>query len=610
MRVCVIICLAGLAAAIVPGLGAAASKPLRHTLPGSANFPDDSVSIVTESQPAASGHYDNHIAELARAYDAAGLPRVLPVAGLGPIANARDLLRMRGIDLAVLDADVLAYSRLDGTLQGVATRLTQVLKLADKTVYVIAGPDVTSLSELAHQKILALGTDSDSHVTARTLFASLNIDVELGSADLAGANQALASGSAKALVVVAAAGATVLSDLAKDTGLHLVPVPPSGALDAIYTRTTISAGDAPGLAPAGGVPSLQVASLLATYTWQPNVYRYGPVQQFLRALPQAIASLRTDSTADFWQAVDAHAVVPGWPTYAGAAEALAGVAPATAPLPALATAIATAAQPQPVLPATKPPVAKAEPFARGIDLIAHPIAGLADPQSPSGGVFAELIRASLSGEQLRLSWTHDAAAATAKIGGEQGLQLGLGWRRPDCKVPANEALCDRFVFSQPVFQALDVFFVRHGGDFSFLHDSDVAGRSVCAAADADLTSLDEQGRHWLKQDIITLLRRPSLADCLAALEHSDVDAVFGDQMAGQERLELAGFAGRIDVVDRPVAVRDLSAAASKSGPNAAELIGRLDAGLAALKANGQYAEIILSRLQHPPQLAGGAHPVQ
>jgi len=207
-------------------------------------------------------------------------------------------------------------------------------------------------------------------------------------------------------------------------------------------------------------------------------------------------------------------------------------------------------------------------------------------------------------EQFRQTWAADAPEAAHKVQEGSGARLGLAWQRPDCSAPAEKANCEHFIYSRPVFQALDVFFVRHGSDFSFQRDEDVAGRSICAAADADTSVLDAAGRGWLKQEMVTLRRKPALTDCLAALDHGDVDAVLGDQLAGQERIEAAGLDGRIEIVDRPVAVRELTAAAAKSDPAAAQLISRLDAGMAALKANGRYAEMVLRRLRHT-RVSGG-----
>lgn len=594
-----------------------AKTPRRVPSQGAVNFPDDSISIITESLSATSGHDDDRIAELARAYAAAGLPRVLPVAGLGPIANARDLLHMRGIDLAVIDSDIVAYAGIDGTLPGVTTHLHQVLKLGEKTVYVIAAKDVQSFADLAKQKVLALGEDSDGHVTARTLFSLLGIEVSLGSSDLEAATQALETQSAKALIMVGATGENVLARLPRNKGLHLLAVPTSDAIEKIYARTTVAAAEAAGLAPAGGIASVKVASLLATYAWKPNVYRHGPVQQFLKALPSVLVSLRANDPSGFWQAVDAHASLPGWQTYEGAASALVAVPPAAAALPAIATAIATptTTAPTPALPATTsqaiavpsklanapikaPASTPVAPLTGGIELVSHSLAGLSDPNLPGGGVIAELVRLSLDGEQFRQSWAANEAEAARKVQDGSGARLGVAWQRPDCSSPAEKSNCDLFVYSKPLFQALDVFFVRHGSDFSFQKDDDVAGHSVCAAADADTSALDSPARGWLKQDMITLRRKPALADCLAALDHGDVDAVLGDQLAGQERIESAGLDGRIGIVDRPVAVRELVVAAAKSDPGAAQLITRLDAGLAALKADGRFADLVLNRLRH------------
>ena len=578
---------------------ASAAKYVRHVWPSGANFPDSSVSIVSD------GFGADRIAELARAYDAAGLPRVLPVAGLGPIADARALMHMRGIDLAVLDADILVYGRLTGELQGIEARLAAVMKLADKTVYVVAAPGVDTLADLVHQKVLSVGAGSDAEVTARTVFSLLSIDAVLGATDQSTAGEALANGSAKAVVLVLAPGEPGLGRLPKDKGLHLLPAPDSAALDAVYSRTTITEADAPGLTPEGGVPVLKVASLLVTYAWRPNLYRYGSVQQFLQALPRVLTDLRKGGSAAFWLSADAHAVASGWQPYAGATAALAGVAPAEPQLPAvaLATAVATPSQPSPTptKPAavTTPPRPAVKPFESGIDLIAVPLPGLSDPRATGGGLIPELMGASLPGEQLRLAWATDSADAAAKLGaGGSGPRLAFPLHRPDCAIPANASVCEHLVFSKPVFEALDVFFARSGSDFAFTRDEDVAGRSVCAAAGTDVSTLDAAGRRWLSQDLITLLRRPSFADCLAALDQGNVDAVFGDQLEGEGEIEAAGLAGHIAIVDRPVAVRDLVAAAAKSDSAASDAVSRLDAGVAALKATGHYSDIVLSRLTH------------
>ena len=115
--ICLVACLmaSGIASAMLAtGLGA---KTVR-TLPGvivrpvaplpTAFVADATLSIMTEALPATAGSDEDSIGELARAFAAAGLARILPVRGLGPIANMRDLLHMRGIDMAVVNADILS----------------------------------------------------------------------------------------------------------------------------------------------------------------------------------------------------------------------------------------------------------------------------------------------------------------------------------------------------------------------------------------------------------------------------------------------------------------------------------------------------------------------
>ena len=209
--------------------------------------------------------------------------------------------------------------------------------------------------------------------------------------------------------------------------------------------------------------------------------------------------------------------------------------------------------------------------------------------------------ASLRSDQARLDWSTDSKGTGEALLDQRTARIGLPFARPDCEHrptlgPAAAALCDRFVFSKPVFQALQVFFVRHGSDFTFERDGEVAGRTICAAEAGDVGSLDAKDRHWLQGDLITLLRRPTLAGCLTALDHGDVDAVLADDLAGRAEIEHQQLTDRVEVVRRPVATLDMCAIADKANAEAGEAIRHLDAGIAAMKSDGRYAEIVLHRL--------------
>ncbi len=633
--------LVAIAAAATITMAQTAVKAVRTAPARTAYYADTNVSIMTEALSSTAGSDEDSVGELARAFASAGLPRILPVRGLGPIANMRDLLHMRGIDMAVVDADILAYARATGELPGAETRLSAVARLYDKTVFVVAAPDIASLSDLANQRVLVPGADSDSFVSARTVFSQLSMKVELVGVPLQVALADIASGKAKAILLTLEKDDGTLATLAQDRGLHILPIPENQALSAIYGRRSLGAAEAPGLVPEAGVSTLTVSSLLATFNWRPTHLRYAPILQLLQQLPKVVDRLRTTDATGLWREFDGRADVPGWLRYEPARPLLASILPQVAPLtaPRVATAAITAASNAPAVPttssaladpslantatatvtATAPAkVATAVPVvtlpAMAIEVAAHPLAVLADPDARDGGLMTELVMTSLKGEQARLSWSADPDATGQALLGKDVARVGLPFARPDCEHPASltsaaTTLCDRFAFSKPIFQALQVFFVRHGSDFTFERDDQVVGRSVCAAENGDVAVLDAGGRKWLHDELITLLRRPKLAACLTALDKGEVDAVLADDLAGRVEIERQQLDGKIEVVRRPVATLDMCAIAEKANAGANEALRRLDQGIAALKADGRYASIVLRRLGQQ-QLSGDLPPVQ
>ena len=545
---------------------------------------EPSVTIMTEALPATAGSDEDLVGRLARGYASAGLPRVLPMRGLGPIANMRDLLHMRGIDMAVVNADILAYARLTGELPGAAERLSVVLKLYDKSVYIVAGGAIATFADLTGRRVVVPGKDSDSTVTATTLFRTLNMSAEIAGLPLEGAIAELASGKAAALLVTLEEDDATLAALPKDKGLHLLTVPQSPAIAGIWGRRPLKPGDAHGLEGEAGGSALTVASVLATFNWRPSQFRYPPVLKFLGALPAVVADLRSKDPSEELREIDGRADVPGWTRYAPAKTMLANL------VSIAQSQVAVAATPAPT-PAPEP----RKPLAIEIAAREYPV--FSEAKSPRSGLIGELALAALKAEDARLVWQ----GADASPGGSVGARLTLPVPRPDCGHPATLApeaaeFCRIAVFSAPVFQALQVFFVRQGSEFTFETDADVAGRTICAAAAADTAPLDAAGRDWVSSDLATLIRRPSLAGCFAALDRGEADAVFTDDLTGRTELAQLGLTGRIEPAERPVATIDLVAYADKSSPPSMEALKRLDLGLAALKADGRYGEIVLRRL--------------
>lgn len=574
------------------------------------------VTVITDGVTETSGLVSELASELAETVDVEGRVRLLPVMGYGATASVRDLLYLRGIDLGILNSDILSYLRLQDQLPTAQRRIRYVARLLDKTVYVVARPEIGALADLAGKDVLVLGKESEGHVTARTIAGLTGIDMRLAFTDWDGAAAKLAAGEAAAVIVLDR-NATVLSNwFGRQEGLRLLPVPLAGKLADVYERKSLVASDAPGLIPAGGLETIKVSTVLAVYAWRKTHARYDYVNGFVKQLFQAVAEIRASGRETVWNEVELAAPVLGWQRYEPA-QAMLGEAAVPAPVAAIASGSedATAGSAEvtaAVAVAAAEPMAKAEP----ISLLSTRFGPLAGEGEPQGGLITQLLTAGLrergldpaKAGMIRLSWSGNQASLLKSLRSDGGFDAGFPAEKPDCSAASGAgdgavASCAEFLFSEPVFQVLNGLFIKITGEFQFQSDAEATSHVICAPAAADITPLDADGRNWVKEEKITLLRQPSLDDCLRDVAKGAADAAYADEFTGRAALARLALAGEIDLADRPVATTSLHVIVAKSHPRAAAVIASIDQGLRSLKAKGLYSEIVTKRLA---ALWGGA----
>ncbi|MEZ5776576.1 MAG: transporter substrate-binding domain-containing protein [Hyphomicrobiaceae bacterium] len=618
------------------------------------------VTILTDGVTEASGLMTEMAARLASAVDEEGQIRVLPVLGYGSAASVRDLLYLRGIDLAILNADILEYLRIEGQMPEAERRVRLVTRLADKLAFIAARGEIASFADLKGKRIVTLGADSESHVTARVLLHLAGVEATIIDRDMEGALAALDSGEAAAFVSLGRNPTELQDRLQKVEGVHLIGLPASPEIDRVYRRWRLPANAAPGLVEASGLDTVRVPTVLASFAWRAGHSRKAGVDRFVKALLTTIAEVKAAPGPSIWKSVDMHGEVAGWERYQAAAEVLASL-PADAPGIADASPLATTAGEAgvladldrlPGLPGGEPGTAETPPVPRevaslspveagGADVTGGTAAGaarpaevavlspektadaafeptgpaprlllsaygpVADERMPAGGLAIEILNASLGARgAASQEWVAAPAEALARLA-DGAADVAFPFSRPDCAAvesgagtgaAAAAALCEGFLFTEEAFSVLDVFFARRDGGFRFTSDADVIGRAICAVEGTDRSVLDASGRGWLAQDLITLVSQPSLEGCLALLESGEVDAVLADELTGRAAIARLGIGEGVDMLVRPVATRDLRAIVAKSNPRAAAIVEEIDRGLRALRARGEFAEIVERQL--------------
>jgi TRAP-type uncharacterized transport system substrate-binding protein len=238
--------------------------------------------------------------------------RVLPVLGQGSVRNVEDLLFLRGIDVALVQADVLDFYRQTGSIADLGERIRYIAKLANEEVHVLARREIGSLQDLERHRVNFGVEGSGSFLTAGILFNRLDIDVDVTSFPLPKALKEIAEGTIDALIVVGAAPIEHLRLLDGEDGLHLLPIAGVGLGDS-YQPAEIGAKDYPDLlAPGVAVETVAVAKILTAFNWPEGHPRGEKVDRFVDSLFSNIDRLARPPFHPKWREVDLLSPLPGW----------------------------------------------------------------------------------------------------------------------------------------------------------------------------------------------------------------------------------------------------------------------------------------------------------
>src|SRR5260221_9717806 len=109
---------------------------------------------VVELETSGAAGISVRIAEdLANLVDDGATRRVVPVVGKGSLQNLLDLKYLRGIDMAILQADVLDYAKEQKLVPTLESSLTYIAKLYNEEFHLMVRHEITEITDLAGHKI-------------------------------------------------------------------------------------------------------------------------------------------------------------------------------------------------------------------------------------------------------------------------------------------------------------------------------------------------------------------------------------------------------------------------------------------------------------------------
>jgi uncharacterized protein len=266
--------------------------------------------------------------DLANVVDDGATRRVLPVVGKGGIGNITDLELLHGIDLAILQDDVMNYARQQNLFQGIENRVTYVAKLYNEEFHLLARGDIKTVADLANQKVNVDLRGGGTEITTTRLFSLLNIPIVMVNDDAGVALEKLRRGEIAALAVVTGRPAPIFRALIGENGLHFVALPLNSAITAAYLPARLTADDYPALIQYNHpVDTVAVGAVLVAADLQPASDRYRNVVNFVDAFFTGFQSLLLPGHNSKWHEVNIAAELPGWRRFPPAADWLQRNAP-------------------------------------------------------------------------------------------------------------------------------------------------------------------------------------------------------------------------------------------------------------------------------------------
>jgi TRAP-type uncharacterized transport system substrate-binding protein len=303
----------------LPLVIAALVMPVDVVARSSASSPEATVFNrgVVELETASSASISVRIAEdLASVVNDGATRRLVPVIGTGSLGNLIDLKLLRGIDMAILQADILDYAREQKRFPGIEAYVTYVTKLYNEEFHLLARTEIKNTADLVNKKVNVDLRDSGTAIMASRLFDRLKLPVILTYDAPEAALAKLQNGEIAALAFVSGKPVPLFHDLRGDDGLHLLALPFDAAFAPAYLPTRLTSADYPGLVPQGGsVETVAVGAVLVVANLQQATERDRNVANFVEAFFIGFQTLLEPGHQAKWQEVNLAAELPGWRRY-------------------------------------------------------------------------------------------------------------------------------------------------------------------------------------------------------------------------------------------------------------------------------------------------------
>jgi TRAP-type uncharacterized transport system substrate-binding protein len=254
------------------------------------------------------------VEEMSRVLDDGDQMQILPIITRGPSYNVHALLYLRGIDLAVINGDVLDYFGKQQNISNINQRINYITQLFHSELHVLARPEIKSIEDLAGKPVNFNTKGTSAAFTGPIIFDRLGIKVKKTFIPHPVAMQQMKkSDKFAAVVFVTAKPVRPLVKKKWPEGFRLLSAPYSDKLSDFYLPARLDSKDYPDLIEEGeSVETIAVPTVLAAFNWSPGHERHRKVARFVDYLFERFDRLLKEPFHPKWKGVNLAATIPGW----------------------------------------------------------------------------------------------------------------------------------------------------------------------------------------------------------------------------------------------------------------------------------------------------------
>ncbi|MEM7043650.1 MAG: TAXI family TRAP transporter solute-binding subunit [Pseudomonadota bacterium] len=249
--------------------------------------------------------------------------RVVPMVSQGSAKEFEDLLYLRGVDMAVVQHDVIQFMDQNAIYPGIKDAVRLITPVGTDQFHILASTDIQSIYDLAGKKVNFGRTGSGTSMTASVVFDALGIEVDVTLHEHKAALEMLRSGEIAAMTRATGAPSSLFEEIDTGENLHFIEVPATPSVTQSYAPVAITSEHYPKLiAPGASVSSVGVATVLISYNWPKGHPRGETLASFTEAFFTQFDKLLEPGHHETWSTIDISDEIPGLPRHWSAEESL------------------------------------------------------------------------------------------------------------------------------------------------------------------------------------------------------------------------------------------------------------------------------------------------